>query len=384
MASQGEFSIELCSSIEQVEPAQWQAIFTNDYPFQQWSFLFALEKSGSVGNPSGWLTQHILIYKQDILVAAMPAYLKTNSYGEYMFDWNWARAYQQHQINYYPKLVNAIPFTPASGQRYAIHPEYTQQSEKLLRLLLNGIKHTLLKYQASNFQSLFIDKHGSEQLSLQGLLARTDVQYHWFNRSYHDFDDFLQQLTSRRRKNIRKERLKIKQQPFTFQWCTAKDLNKEDWQNFFKFYQNTYQKRSGHNGYLTLDFFIRLTTNPNVLLLKVFKKTNLVAGSLFFKSKTHLYGRYWGSSDEHDSLHFEACYYQGIDYCIANHIKCFDAGAQGEHKLTRGFEPVLVHGNYLVEHEGFKQAITEFLQEERAYHRQYITSASQYLPYKST
>lgn len=382
MVSQGDYTMQLCSSMEQIEPSQWWTIFNDDYPFYQWSFLSALENSGSVGKQSGWLSQHIAIYHQDTLIAAMPAYLKTHSYGEYMFDWSWAKAYQQQQINYYPKLVNAIPFTPASGKRFGIHPDYKQQTSQLLVLLLQGVQHILKQYQASNFQSLFVDDFGSEQLSKQGLLSRTEVQYHWFNRHYQSFDDFLATFTSRRRKNIRKERIKIEQQGFCFQWCESKDLNQSDWQDFYHFYVQTYQKRSGHAGYLSLDFFQRLCTNPNVLLLKVFKDDKLVASSLFFKSATHLYGRYWGAIEDYEFLHFEACYYQGIDYCITNKLRCFDAGAQGEHKLTRGFEPVIVRGNYLIPQPEFKQAIGDFLLKEGEYHQQYVSSARKYLPYK--
>ncbi|OUS27274.1 hypothetical protein A9Q98_09675 [Thalassotalea sp. 42_200_T64] len=388
-----EFSAKFIPKIALVEPQQWQALLNDNYPFYQYSFLHALEHSGCVSAKTGWQPLHLLIYVDKQLVAAMPCYLKMHSYGEYMFDWNWAQAFESHGINYYPKLVSSIPFTPAQGKRILIHPRFVEHSETIHRVILTAVNVALDKHNGSNFQWLFIDKTTSDSLQqlAQGddhepLLQRSEVQYHWFNRDYQNFDEFLATMTSRKRKNISKERIKVTTQGLHFNWLSGAEITIKDWQLFYQFYQQTYLKRSGHQGYLNADFFTRLsqTMTDKVLLLQVhLDNEEVVASALFFKSDSHLYGRYWGCSKEYDFLHFETCYYQGIEYCIEHKLSCFDAGAQGEHKLSRGFEPVTCYGNYLIKQPQFHQAISDFIAEEKRYHRQYIESAKQYLPYKN-
>ncbi|WOH37775.1 GNAT family N-acetyltransferase [Thalassotalea fonticola] len=381
-----EFTATFAKQISCVNKQQWQAIFNDSYPFYQYSFLHALEKSQAVSSSTGWQPQHLLIHAENTLIAAMPCYLKQHSYGEYMFDWNWANAYQANNIEYYPKLLSAIPFTPATGKRIAIHPEFEQFRHSILALIVDVLGQTMEQLQASNFQCLFLDKATSDSLHEIGLLQRTDVQYHWFNRSYSSFSDFLGCMTARKRKMIKKERQQVLQHELSFIWCHGNEITEQDWINFYNCYQQTYQKRSGHQGYLNLSFFIELSQEctDSILLLKAINsKENVVASSLFFTSDTHLYGRYWGSLQEYDFLHFETCYYQGIEHCIKHNLQCFDAGAQGEHKISRGFEPVKLYGNYLIRHSGFKRAIAEFLAKEQRYHNEYIQSASSYLPFKS-
>ncbi|WNC69795.1 GNAT family N-acetyltransferase [Thalassotalea nanhaiensis] len=381
-----EFTATFATQISQVNKQHWQAIFHDNYPFYQYPFLHALEQSGAVSSSSGWQPQHLLIHKGNTLIAAMPCYLKKHSYGEYMFDWSWANAYQAHGIAYYPKLLSAIPFTPATGKRIGIHPEFEKFSQSLFALIVKVLTQTLEQVEASNFQCLFLDKATSDSLAKLGLIQRTDVQYHWLNKGYSSFSDFLSWMTARKRKMIKKERQNLVQHKLSFVWCNGKDITKQDWSSFYSCYQQTYLKRSGHQGYLNLTFFSSLSEQcaDSTLLLKVINdKQEVVASSLFFKSETHLYGRYWGCMKEHEFLHFEACYYQGIEYCIKHNLQCFDAGAQGEHKLARGFEPVKLYGNYLIPQPNFKQAIADFIEKEQRYHNDYMQSANSYLPFKT-
>ena len=381
-----EFTATFATQISQVNKQHWQAIFNDNYPFYQYPFLHALEQSGAVSSSSGWQPQHLLIHTDSTLIAAMPCYLKKHSYGEYMFDWSWANAYQAHGLDYYPKLLSAIPFTPATGKRIGIHPEFEQFSQAIFALIVKVLTQTLDQIKASNFQCLFLDKATSDGLAKLGLIQRTDVQYHWLNKGYSSFSDFLSRMTARKRKMIKKERQNLALHKLSFVWCNGEDITKQDWNSFFSCYQQTYLKRSGHQGYLNLTFFSSLSEQcaDSILLLKVINdKQEIVASSLFFKSDTHLYGRYWGCIQEHAFLHFEACYYQGIEYCIKQNLQCFDAGAQGEHKLARGFEPVKLYGNYLIPQQNFKHAIADFIEKEQRYHTEYMQSACSYLPFKT-
>ncbi len=380
------FSVEVSTSLTDVEPHQWQQVFADDYPFIQYSFLAALELSSCTVADTGWQPLHILVFAEQTLVAAMPCYLKNHSYGEYIFDWSWANAYQQHGLDYYPKLVTAIPFTPASGARVGIHPAFKFQTKQLIKTIVDAITQLQARYHTSNWQCLFVDPDLNNELAQLGAINRNEIQYHWFNRHYQNFDDFLQQLTSRKRKSIGKERARVKALGFSFDWLQGEDIGETDWQTFYRFYQKTYLKRSNHDGYLNLNFFKRLTAAlaEQVLLLQV-KDNNhrVVANSLFFRSGSHLYGRYWGAEQQYDYLHFESCYYQGIEYCIAHKLQCFDAGAQGEHKLKRGFEPVTTHSNYLLAEGPFKAAIIDFIEQEKNQQQDYLVEAKAQLPYKS-
>ena len=400
-----EYIAHFVANINDIDEDSWNTLFSSSYPFTKHGFLSALEESHVVSKDTGWIAQHLVIYKcekatsnqnssqlseepkpesKKILVAAMPAYIKLHSYGEYMFDWSWADAFFAKGIEYYPKLISAVPFTPASGQRFAIAKCELENRNQLFELMLNACKELAHRVSLSNMQWLFVDKQGSLELAEQGTLPRTDIQYHWFNRDYGNFDDFLSTLKSRKRKNINKERAQVNNNGIRFSWLSGEQISSQDWQQFFQFYQLTYMRRSGHQGYLNLSFFQNLPAklSEQVLLLKATKDDSVVGCALYFKSDSHLYGRYWGSSQEFDFLHFEACYYQGIEYCIKHGIQVFDAGAQGEHKLLRGFEPVVNYGNYLFFESTYKQSIAQFLRQETEHHKEYLKNATNYLPYK--
>lgn len=381
-----ELSAKVITAINEVAPALWHSVFTSDYPFYKHEFLNALEQSKCVSAEQGWQPLHILIYQDELLIAALPCYLKSHSYGEYIFDWSWADAYQQHGLDYYPKLVSAVPFTPATGPRVGIHPKFNSQQAQIFALLVSVIEQLQSTYKTSNWQCLFALSQQSLELEKLACIRRTEVQYHWMNRDYHNFSDFMAKLTSRKRKAINKERNAVLSNGITFNWLQGNEITRAAWQLFYQYYKNTYSKRSNHAGYLNSEFFTQLTSAlaEQVLLLQAIdSEGKVIACALFFRTKTHLYGRYWGCSAEFEFLHFETCYYQGIEYCIRENIQCFDAGAQGEHKLKRGFEPSLTFSNYLLSEGPFKNAINDFITREKKHHIDYIEQAKLQLPFKS-
>ncbi|GGI76572.1 GNAT family N-acetyltransferase [Shewanella gelidii] len=428
-------------------------------PFNRHHFLHALEQSGCVSAKTGWRPMHIVLKSNQHIVAVMPLYLKSHSYGEYVFDWAWAKAYERHQIEYYPKLLSSIPFTPVAGNRIGIATWLAKgEIDQVYQLLRTQLDQLMLQLDLSSWHCLFLPQNQWRQLmgqhadgkpqsvmtlSSKGAiaacadpespaygLARHGVQFHWQNKGYRCFEDFLATLTSRKRKNIRKERAVFaprasSQTPqsmkFEFEFVEGTRLSKAQIQEFYHCYQVTYLKRSGHHGYLNLAFFEHLVMSmpEQVLMLRVLDRqrvassegkeqlkpqlfgptsqsvppedlsddnvepqSRLVASSLFFKSQTHLYGRYWGALEEVEGLHFEACYYQGIDYCIANGLQVFDAGAQGEHKLARGFEPVQTYSNHQIAHPEFYQAIAEYTAQERRNMKVYLQQSQAALPFK--
>ena len=325
-----------------------------------------------------------MVYKDNVLIAIFPLFIKTHSYGEYVFDWSWAEAYQRHGIDYYPKLLNAIPFTPASGPRWAIDKK--QNNNAVLTLISQAVIDEAKRLGASSCHSLFSHIAPSTALKQCHWLQRTGYQYHWFNNGYHHFSDFLAAMTSRKRKNIIKEREKITQQKITLTTKCGADISLNDWENFYWFYQTTYFKRSGRQGYLSPEFFpmIGQTMSEHLVMVQAFHNDsdNAVAAALFFKDSNTLYGRYWGCKENFDSLHFEACYYQGIEYAIEQKLQRFDPGAQGEHKIQRGFRPVKTYSNHWIDHQEFRHALEKFIKAETKEVEHYLVDASQLLPFK--
>ena len=346
-----------------------------------------MESSGSVGEQSGWSPQHLLIFDEQQLIGLMPLYLKTNSYGEYVFDFQWANAYHQSGIEYFPKLVTSIPFTPCTGPRICLKRPFQDSImlQKLLPLIIRQIQAIAQTQKVSSWHLLFPDVMLDNQLAETDLLRRTGVQYHWFNRSYESFDDFLSQCKSKKRKNIRRERRIIEQAEVNLEFVEGSDASGKLWMQFFKFYQRTYLKRSGNFGYLNWAFFEYIANAmPEQLMFVVANFEGKIIGmSLFFKGTDTLYGRYWGAAAEYEFLHFEACYYQAIEYCIRHKIGHFDAGAQGEHKIQRGFEPIETCSFHWIEHPQFRQAIQNFLEQEKKQVDSAIDELALRLPFKS-
>lgn len=374
--------ISFIDSLSVINAQAWNQLCVGDYPFVRYEFLHALEKSRSVGEGTGWQTQHLVVYEGDELIAAMPLYIKTHSYGEYVFDWAWADAYKRYGLNYYPKLINAIPFTPCVGARLLVKD--STRANELLPHIIIAIKTHAQSIHASSWHCLFPHQELSENLVEEKIAQRLGVQFHWYNRGYKTWDDFTAVMNSRKRKNINKERRAVAEQGIRFVTKTGVDISAEDWQLFYVLYCNTYLKRSGHTGYLTEAFFqlLREQFAHNSLLIIAYQQEEAIAAALFFIDSKTIYGRYWGCIEEHEFLHFETCYYQGIEYAIKQGLQRFDGGAQGEHKIARGFEPVMTYSNHWLARSDFQHAIDNFLEQEKVSIEHYAEDAKTYLPFK--
>ena len=375
--------VRFLPSIGAIEASAWNQIAGTDYPFMRHEFLHCLERTGCVNGDAGWQPMHATVYRGDSLVALMPLYLKSHSYGEYVFDWSWADAWRRHGLSYYPKLVTAIPFTPATGPRLCVSE--SENHEQMLPMMLKAVQQLAKGEEISSWHLLFPFHSDAQQLEQYGTSTRTASQFHWFNQDFACFDDFLATFNSRKRKSLRRERRRVEEQGISMQVLEGDAITPAHWERFHLFYQMTYAKRSGHSGYLNREFFLELQHSipEHCVMVMAVQDGREVAGALYFRSSDTLYGRYWGCEQELDCLHFEACYYQGIEYCIRHGLKRFDPGAQGEHKIQRGFTPVKTWSSHWIADPGFADAIADFTRRENEHTDQYIASASDYLPFKS-
>lgn len=376
---------EFVDRIEAVDQQQWNALIPPDaghYPFVRYQFLQALEASGAVSARSGWQPQHLLVFEQQRLIAAMPVYLKQHSYGEYVFDWAWARAYQDNGLAYYPKLVVAIPFTPVTGPRLLSGAR--DDHAALWEFCSAALRARAEQLGASSLHLLFGSQQDSAQLAALALPQRIGVQFHWHNRGYRDFADFLATMSARKRKNIRRERQRVADQHIELQTLPGNQISRAQWQRFYQFYRDTYLRHSGHGGYLDAAFFQQLgqTMAEQIVLIEASQHGEAIAAALYFRDQDCLYGRYWGCLRDIDMLHFEACYYRGIDYCIEQGLKRFDPGAQGEHKIQRGFEPRLTYSNHWLAEPRFHTAVEDFLRRETPAVLAYQAQCRALLPFK--
>lgn len=373
-------------SLAQIDAYLWNSLAGAAYPFLRHEFLLALEITGCTRRSTGWQAHHLLVWDsedENSLLAILPMYLKYNSFGEYVFDWSWADAYNRHGLDYYPKLLSAVPFTPSTGPRLCIATG--TDPESIIDFTLATLKADTERLGASGWHLLFPEQAMSDTLAARGCHQRLGCQYQWFNRGYASFDDFLASFSSRKRKNIRKERQRVLEAGITFRHLTGQDICSGDWDAFYGFYENTYLVR-GREPYLNPAFFKALgeTMPDSLLLVLAMHGEQPIAGALSLLGKDTLYGRYWGAERDYQFLHFETCYYQGIDYCLARGLKRFDSGAQGEHKIQRGFEPVPTWSNHWLAHSGFQAAIESFLGDEERHLKQYISHAGSFLPFKKT
>ncbi|MDD5321824.1 MAG: GNAT family N-acetyltransferase [Methylococcales bacterium] len=373
--------VKQINSMTQVDCADWNRLTGDAYPFLRHEFLLALEQSGSVSGHTGWSPSHLLVIDEDELIALMPLYLKQHSWGEYVFDHQWAQAYQQQGLAYYPKWLTAIPFTPCQGAR--IVTKAAVDPLGVMQLLLAFIKQLSEQRGISSWHCLFPASQQLELLQSLGLNIREGVQFHWFNQGYRDFNDFLQTLSASKRKMLKRERRRVNEQGVRLLRIAGPDVSDSQWQVFFQFYTMTYLKR-GSQPYLNLGFFQQIAANmgDQLMLVLAIKDNKYVAAALSFVGADTLYGRYWGCYEEYNSLHFEACYYQGLDYCIEHGLKQFDSGAQGEHKISRGFEPITTYSAHWLKDERLAKAIEHFLAREQKAVRLYKQDAASYLPFK--
>ncbi len=371
-------TLDTLHSLSELDAAAWDALVAVDQPFLRHAFLLSLEDSGSVGPGTGWLPAHRLWRdKAGRVLAAMPAYLKQHSFGEYVFDRAWAEACQRAGIPYYPKLLCAVPFTPVSGPR--LLGEATQAAS-LLTALESGLEASGLSGLHVNFTEA-----GDNHLlrDRPGWLPRVDCQFHWRNRGYRDFADYLAVLRSDKRKKLRKERQLVAGQGIHFEWRTGSGLDEAEWDFVFDCYANTYHVR-GQRPYLTRQFFSLLAERmPGVIRVVLARQGHrLVAMALSLVSERVLYGRYWGCLDEFHALHFETCFYQGLELAMAEGLQSFNAGAQGEHKLVRGFEPVVTQSWHYLCHPGLRHAVGDYLHHERQQVLAYADAAATALPFR--
>lgn len=366
--------------MSEVDAVSWNSLVENNDPFLRHEFLLALEQSGSVSIKTGWNPYHLLAFDGETLQAAMPLYLKSHSWGEYVFDQQWADAYYQSAMDYYPKWVNAIPFTPCQGQRILMKQGINEQT--VISLFIDTIQQLSELNNISSFHCLFPNTTQTKLLE-PSLLIREGVQFQWFNKDYQDFDDYLQTFSSRHRKKINKERRKIHEQEISLLRLSGLEISTQQWDVFFQFYELTYLKR-GQEAYLNLDFFKQLAkTMPEQILLVLAIKENVYVGAaLSFIGENTLYGRYWGCYEEYNSLHFEACYYQGLEYCLEHNKQVFDSGAQGEHKISRGFEPVSTYSAHWIQNPRLSRLIANFLEREKNLIQHYKKDCTQQLPFK--
>jgi predicted N-acyltransferase len=336
-------------------------------PFLSHNFLSALESSKSVGGHSGWHVQHVLVQAADgTLLAAAPCYLKSHSRGEYVFDYGWAEAYARAGGNYYPKLQVAVPFTPATGPRLLVRSG--PQSDEMRRVLAAGLVDLCRIDDASGVHVTFATEPEYRFLGELGFLQRMDQQFHWENNGYGNFDDFLAALAARKRKTIRRERHDALQNDISVHWLTGSDLTEDIWDHFFAFYMDTGSRKWGRP-YLTRPFFslVGETMRERILLVMAKRAGHWIAGAINFIGSNTLFGRHWGAVEHHPFLHFELCYYQAIDYAIAHKLPRVEAGAQGEHKVARGYMPVTTYSAHYIADPALRRAIDDYLKRERAY-----------------
>ena len=375
---------EFLDSLEHIQAGQWNAITGIDYPFLRHEFLYGLEQTGCARADTGWQGCHLLLRDAAGVLAVMPLYLKSHSYGEYVFDWSWADAWQRSGLHYYPKLVSAIPFTPATGPRLCMREDADPATT--WHAALDAIRGLAHKRGISSWHLLFPEQDVASSLLAAGLHRRTATQFHWFNRGYTSFDDFLADFTSRKRKSLRRERARVAEQGLTLRTLCGEEIGPREWQQFHHFYRMTYAKRSGHGGYLTREFFTQTAPRlgEQVIMVMAYLEGRAVAGALYFRSSDTLYGRYWGCEQEYDCLHFETCYYQGIEYCIAHGLQKFDPGAQGEHKIQRGFRPVPTWSNHWIADPRLAAAVGDFTRSEEQHSAAYLRDAATLLPFRET
>jgi predicted N-acyltransferase len=368
--------VAIVESLAEVPAPQWDRLAGDD-PFLSHAFLSALEESGCATGATGWAPRHLLLRSGGELAGAMPLYLKTHSYGEYVFDWAWADAYFRHGAAYYPKLVCAVPFTPVSGRR--LLAASAAGRARLLRAALELARGL----GVSSLHCLFPTASETAELREHGLLVRRGVQFHWENRGYGSFEDFLGRMSHDKRKKIRQERRRVREAGIVFERLEGEAATEADWAFFHRCYRNTYRDH-GSTPYLNLDFFLRLgRTLPHAVLLVLARRGGAaIASALFLRNERRLFGRYWGAIEFHPCLHFETCYYQAIEYCIERGLAAFEGGARGEHKLARGMTPVPTASAHWIAHPAFRAAIERFLERETAGVEDYVDELNERAPFR--
>jgi len=399
------FTLRVLSSLQDIPAAAWDAVAnplktvrigraTETFestsqipaynPFVSHAFLSALEETGCSSFETGWIPRHIVLETETgEVLGAVPAYLKTHSQGEYVFDYGWADAFYRAGGDYYPKLQVSVPFTPATGRRFLLSPNINPRAG--IAALASGLTEVCRRSEASSVHITFLTEPESVELDELGFLKRTDQQFHWQNRNYESFDGFLNDLSSRKRKAVRKERREALKNGIAVEWVTGKDLQEHHWDAFFEFYSDTGSRKWG-SPYLTREFFsvVGERMADEILLVMAKRNGNYVAGALNFIGGDTLFGRNWGCTEHHPFLHFELCYYQAIDFAITNGIQRVEAGAQGAHKLARGYLPQTTYSAHWIAHEGLRNAVSDFLFHERNAVKREQAALLNHAPFRKT
>lgn len=371
----------IVNDLDTISPAKWKSLGTENNPFLSHAFLSGLERFDCLKNQN-WKPNHIVIEENNELLGFMPLYIKQDSYGEFVFDWAWADAYQQAGRNYYPKLVSAIPFTPVAGSRLLVNK--SQNIEAIKQTLLNTAFALMDDKLYSSLHILFPEKDELPVLSDNAGLKRTTIQFHWLNKGYRDFQDFTDSLTSKKRKKILKERREITKSGIEIERLNGNAISSHQWDTFYQFYCRTFYSKWGEPR-LTLDFFKSLgaALPEQTLLILAKKDKNYIAGAFAMSDLNTLYGRHWGCSQYLPYLHFELCYYQTIEYAIEQRLNRLDAGVQGEHKLARGFHPIAMTSGHWIREADFRNAIANYLERESVMMQEHIEMLESHLPFKS-
>ncbi len=384
-----EIEITVLGSLAELTPQEWDACACPEDtdgrpedPFTTYRYLQALETSGSVGQGTGWQPQYLIARARGQVIATAPLYLKGHSQGEYIFDYNWAHAYENAGGRYYPKLQLSVPFTPVTGRRFLTRPGWEETG---IAALTQGAVQLAANNQLSSIHVTFCTEAEADAGAQMGLMRRASQQFHWHNDGYDTFDDFLASLSARKRKNIRKERKQANAFGGDILCLTGDQIEPEHWDAFWVFYQDTGARKWG-TPYLTRSFFdeMQISMRDDMLLVLAQLDGRYVAGALNFIGRNTLYGRYWGCREDHPALHFELCYYRAIDFAIAHGLSTVEAGAQGSHKLARGYLPVETHSLHWMRDEGFRDAVGRFLEAEREAINEEIEVLTEYGPFKKT
>ncbi len=375
------YRTRIVSALSEIGPSAWDALAAaqaDSNPFLSYAFLSALHETGCAAPDTGWQPQYLTLWRGNALAAALPLYAKFHSYGEYVFDWAWADAYRRNGLEYYPKLLSAIPFTPVAGSRLLACDADAQ------RELIASLRTLQENSGLSSTHVLFPPEAQARALQACGFMLRSGVQFHWINQGYRSFDDFLAALDRKKRKNIRAERRKVQDAGIRFRHVPGREANEADWRFFKRCYDRTYAAHYS-TPYLNLEFFLRIgETMPQHILLVVAERDNQpIASSLVFHDEHTLYGRYWGALADVPCLHFETAYYQPLDFCIARGIERFEGGAQGEHKMARGFLPEKTWSAHWLAHPAFADAIERYLQQERGGIDAYLDELREHDPFRS-
>jgi uncharacterized protein len=368
-------------SIAQVDAHSWNALAGTAQPFLRHEFFAALEQSGCAAPRTGWVPRHLIIDDANgIPAAALPLFRKAHSRGEFVFDFSWAGAYAQQGLEYYPKLLTAVPFTPVSGARLLVSA--TADLKKLTKAVLRAATDYAKEEQLSSWHVLFPTDETAASLDQAGLILRRDCQFHWYNQGYESFEAFLATFTAEKRKKVKRERRRVAEAGIEFDTLHGGEMDASLWKIIYAFYADTFH-RHGHEPYLNLAFFKQIgAAMPNQLMLKVARiGSEPIAVAIFFVGEEALYGRYWGAGGNYHSLHFEACYYQGIEYCIDKKLQRFEPGTQGEHKVPRGFVPTITHSAHLILDPRFAAAIRDFARREARGVDHYIAAVNEHVPY---